>query len=63
MDGTDSETPQLWNAVIRIMGNQLCWKCNPFRELQPSSCSIKGFRSKASSPDRLARLAPEVVFP
>jgi hypothetical protein len=35
------------------MDNRISRKCNLFMGLQPSSYAIKGFRSKASSPDRL----------
>jgi hypothetical protein len=47
---------------FRVMGNRTSREYNLFMGLQPGSQAIKGFRSKASSPDRLFPLATEVVF-
>ena len=44
------------------MGHRARFKYNLFKGLQPGSSLINGFRSKASLPDRLSRLAAEVGF-
>jgi len=46
---------------FRGMGNGASCKGNLFMGLQPGDCPIKGFRSKASLPDRLFRLAMQGV--
>ena len=46
---------------FRGMGNGASCKCNLFMGLQPGGWPIKGFRSKALSPDRLFRFAMQGV--